>query len=136
MKIRGQDSWGHGAYNAPRDGGKRRHKGADYVNHFGEAVAAFEGGEVTKIGFPYSQKSAKKRHFRLVELRITPAIVHRYFYVESFVQPGEMVAKGQIIGWAQDLDKVYPGIVQHVHFEIKKNGRFINPAEYLENVVI
>lgn len=134
MKIRGQDSWGAGHYGASRDGGKRLHKGVDYVNHFGETVEAFEAGEVTKIGFPYSQKNAKKRHLRYVELRITPAIVHRYFYVEALVQAGQMVKAGEILGWAQDLKKIYPGIVQHVHFEIKKNGRFIDPMEYMENV--
>ena len=136
MKIRGKDSWGAGHYGASRNSGKRKHRGVDYVNHFGEAVEAFQGGEVTKIGFPYSQRNAKKRHFRLVELRITPAIVHRYFYVEALIQVGDLVEKGQILGWAQDLNKVYPGIVQHVHFDIKKNGRFINPVEYLKNVVI
>lgn len=132
MKIRGYDKWGSGHYGAPR--GRRKHRGCDYVDHVNEAVSAFEAGEVTKIGFPYNQRSAKKRNFRLVELRISPAIVHRYFYVESLVQVGDMVEKGQILGWAQDLDAVYPGITQHVHFEVKKNGRHINPVEYLKNV--
>lgn len=132
MKIRDYDKWGAGHYGAPR--GKRKHRGVDYVNHVNEAVECFEGGEVTKIGFPYSQKSAKKRHFRLVEIMVSHAISHRYFYVEALVQVGNIVEKGQIIGWAQDLDVVYPGITQHVHFEVKKNGRHINPTEYLKNV--
>lgn len=126
MIMRGYDKWGSGHYGAPR--GRRKHRGCDYVNHVNEAVEAIEGGTVSKIGFPYSQKSAKKRNFRYVEISCAPNIRHRYFYVESLVQVGDIVEKGQVIGWAQDLDAVYPGMTQHYHLEIIKNGRRIDPT--------
>ena len=133
MKIRGYDGWGSGHYGAPRNGGRRKHRGCDYVNHVNEAITAIEAGTVSKIGRPYSPKSAKKRHFRYIEISYAPNIRHRYFYVESLVQIGDSVEKGQIIGWAQDLNEVYPGITQHYHLEIIKNGRRIDPCGYLKN---
>mgnify|MGYP003655097571 FL=1 len=136
MKIRGQDSWGSGHYDAPRDGGKRSHRGIDIINHVNEAVCAYEAGTVTKIGYPYNQDGSKKAFYRYIEITCTDDTRQRYFYIEPLVQIEQVVSKGDILGSAQDLGIVYPGIVQHVHFEIKKNGRFINPTEYVKNVVI
>ena len=136
MIIRGLDNWGAGHFGASRDSGKRKHKGVDYVNHFGEAVEAFENGVVSKIGRPYSPKSAKKRHFRYVEITCANGNRHRYHYVDALVQVGQEIKRGDILGAAQDLAVVYPGIVQHFHFELIVKGRRIDPTEYVKNVVI
>ena len=131
MIIRGQDSWGSGHYDAPRDGGKRKHLGIDIINHVNEAVCAYEAGRITKIGYPYNQDGGEKSFYRYIEISCADNTRHRYFYVDPLVQVEQRVEKGDIIGSAQDLSVVYPGITQHVHFSIIENGKKINPMEYL-----
>ena len=132
IKIRGQDCWGSGHYDAPRDGGKRKHKGVDLENHTNEAIEAFESGVVSKIGWPYSPEDPEKGHYRYIEIVCNPNIRHRYLYCEALVQVGNDVEKGSIIGWAQDLGTAYPGITQHVHFGLIENGKRINPTGWLK----
>ncbi|MDK9721648.1 MAG: hypothetical protein OEL53_10750 [Rhodospirillales bacterium] len=36
---------------------------------------------------------------------------------------------GQAIGQAQDLSKVYPGMTNHVHVDVQKDGVFTDPTE-------
>ena len=132
MKIRGQDSWGSGHYDAPRDGGKRKHKGVDLVNHTNEAIEVFEAGVVSKVGYPYSPEDPETGHYRYIEIKCSPNIRHRYMYVEHLVQAGDIVEKGSIIGWAQDLNTAYPGITQHMHFGFIENGKRIDPTEWLK----
>jgi len=48
---------------------------------------------------------------------------YRYFYVEPLLLVGDTVKRGDIIGYAQGLTDVYPGITSHFHFEIMKPGR-------------
>ena len=132
MKIRGYDKWGAGHYGAPRDSGKRLHKGVDLENKVDEAIEAFEAGVVSKVGYPYSPEDPKTGHYRYIEIVCSTATRHRYMYSESLVQVGDSVEKGSIIGWAQDLGAAYPGITQHMHFSIIENGKRINPTEYLK----
>ena len=132
MIIRGWDSWGSGHYDAPRDGGKRKHLGIDIINHVNEAVCAYEAGTVTKIGFPYNQDGSKKAFYRYIEITCTDHTRQRYFYVNPLVQIEQVVEKGDILGSAQDLGIVYPGITQHFHWEIIENGKRIDPTEWLK----
>ena len=132
MKIRGLDNWGAGHYGASRDSGKRSHKGVDLVNHTNEAIEAFESGTVSKIGYPYSPEDPEKCHYRYIEIICSATTRHRYMYTESLVQAGDIVEKGSIIGWAQDLGTAYPGITQHVHFSIIENGKRIDPTGWLK----
>ena len=132
MKIRGVDRWGAGHYGASRDSGKRKHLGIDIINHVNEAVCAYEAGTVTKIGYPYNQDGSKKAFYRYIEITCTDNTRQRYFYIEPLVQIEQVVSKGDILGSAQDLGIVYPGIVQHVHFSIIENGKRIDPTGWLK----
>ena len=131
IKLRGQDKYGFGHYQAPR--GSRLHNGVDICNVVNEAIEAYQDGHVSKIGYPYADED--KQHFRYVEITCDNSDMHRYFYVESLVRVGDEVEKGAIIGWAQDLSVAYPGIKQHIHFEVKlKDGSFIDPVAELKRL--
>jgi len=135
IKIRGQDRWGAGHYGAPRSG--RKHQGIDVVVHKNEAVTAYEDGEVTKFGFPYNPADPKKGHLRYVEITVSDNSKHRYFYVEPLVLVGDTVRRGDIIASAQGLSDVYPGIINHFHFEVMKPGRgrsYRDPGEVLNGL--
>lgn len=131
IKLRGSDCWGCGYYQAPR--GERKHNGIDLICHANEAIVAFEGGEVSKIGLPYSDPD--KSHYRYVEITVDDGNRHRYFYTAPLVDVGDVIERGQIIGSSQTLTNTYPGMTQHCHFEVKKpNHAFTDPVSVLESL--
>lgn len=135
IKIRGQDRWGAGYYGAPRSG--RKHQGIDVIIHKDEAVTAYECGTITKYGFPYNPNDPKKGHLRYIEITADNGDKYRYFYVEPLLLVGDTVKRGDIIGYAQGLSDIYPGITSHFHFEIMKPGRgrsYRDPVEALMNL--
>jgi len=135
IKIRGHDRHGYGHYGAPRKG--RKHTGIDIICHKNEAVVAFEDGEITKIGYPYDPDDPKKGHLRYVEVTVDSGDRYRYFYVDAFFCVGDLVERGDIIGYAQGLSDIYPGISEHIHFEVMRPGRskaYRDPVEVLEGL--
>ena len=123
LEKRGQDKFGSGEFGAPR--GDHTHHGIDYVCTNRAAILAPVDGMVTKIGYPY----ADDLEFRYVELTTIDGYHHRIFYIYPCVRDGEVIKDGQTIGYSQDLTERYPGITQHCHYEIKYQGKFINPEE-------
>lgn len=130
IKIRGDDSQGSGYYGAPRKKGNRSytHEGIDIIPNgdLGE-VYAFEKGKVTKIGRPYPAGQGDRSDLRYIEIIVSNHFKHRYFYVHADVEPGDVVERGQIIGSAQGLLSIFPGITDHYHFEIMLPGGWKEP---------
>jgi murein DD-endopeptidase MepM/ murein hydrolase activator NlpD len=139
--IRGNDKYGSGAYDAPR--GSHNHRGADPACYPGSGVNSVSDGVVTKIGFPYSQddpdlrlstkekeKFLNKKALRYVQITYG-GLDFRYMYIIPSVKVGDKIQKGVPIGTSISLQHIYPGITEHFHFEIKENGKHINPGNYL-----
>ena len=142
-KIRGQDNYGSGAWQASR-GKKRKHSGVDLINKPGDHEVAFCDGEVTKIWYPYSQapckpswsdrkktKHRRKRALRYVQITDFQDVKVRLFYIAPSVILHDRVKKGDPIGIAQDLTKIYPGITPHCHIECMLPDGFVEPVGYL-----
>lgn len=129
--IRGWDDQGNGKYLAKR--GDRQHKGVDLVTDINEPITSPCAGTVTKIGYPYDPQNIKKGHLRYVQVTDQDKLKVRMFYVEPCVKIGDKIEEDQIIGHSQDLTQIYPGITQHVHFEIKRVSAYMNPIQYLYN---
>lgn len=132
--IRGQDCHGAGYFGAPR--GKRTHNGVDIICDAGEEVTAFEGGTVTKLGYPYSPQDTKKGHLRYVEVTDTEGNRARYFYIKPSVSVGDRIRRDDVLGVAQGLAKIYKGITDHYHLEIKlpsPSKKFMYPTPWLMN---
>ena len=121
--IRQPDAHGAGYFGAPR--GSRKHNGIDYACYPGSEVYPTVAGTVTKLGYPY----AAHTEYRYVEVTDTHHREHRYFYIYPSVRVGEYVTVEDVIGKTQDLTKIYPGITNHVHYEIKHGGQYLNPEE-------
>ena len=86
---------------------------------------------VTKLGYPYSPEDEVKGHLRYVEVDLD-GNRFRYFYINPLVQVGDKVWPQTILGTSQDLTEIYPGITQHVHFEIiGPDGDPIDPQRML-----
>jgi murein DD-endopeptidase MepM/ murein hydrolase activator NlpD len=145
--VRNQDRWGSGEFQAPR--GKRKHKGIDIACPPGAEVLAVAGGQVTRIGFPYDQEPPlngfqdedDRRRFHLkaalryIEVTAPGGRRPRYFYVDPAVKVGDKIAEGRVLGIAQNLQPIYPGIIDHYHFEVlTPSGAVVNPYAFLEEL--
>jgi len=117
------DKWGEGHFGASR--GDRTHNGVDFCCPAGSAILAPVDGLVTKLGYPYGNDLS----FRYVQITTPDGYDHRIFYVNPLVQDGDKVKKDQIIGLAQDLTKRYVGITEHIHYEVRYKGEYLNPEE-------
>ncbi len=126
------DQWGSGNFGAPR--GKRTHQGIDYACVPHSKVLSNVFGEVTKIGYPYDPNSKKKGHLRYVQVTDKNGFDVRYFYVFPLVKVGDKIGQGGVLGESQDLATIWPGMTNHVHFEVKKNGAYLHPQKYLQDI--
>lgn len=128
--MRWTDSFGAGWYGAPR--GSRTHHGVDLGAYPGMPIISVSEGYISKIGYPYNPDNPKKGHLRYVQVTLGNTD-YRYFYVKPSygIEIGKLVNPGDQIGTAQGLENVYPGITDHIHFEIKVDGEFVNPLDYI-----
>lgn len=120
------DSWGCGHFGASRDGGKRKHKGQDYLVTPGQIVYAPISGVVT-TGPAYA--SGLHPELRLIKITDGATVVNIMYALPG---TGGYVAKGERIGTAQSLQSVYKGIPDHIHVEVSIAGVKVDPAQYFE----
>lgn len=123
------DPYGEGHYLAPR--GSRLHKGVDIACYKDSVILSLTAGVVTKIGYPYNPSDSIKGHLRYVQVSCDD-LDYRYFYIKASVAVGDIVKIDDPLGVTQGLSEIYPGITDHFHFEIKQNGKFINPNSFLQ----
>ena len=130
------DSAGDGRFNARRDGGRRRHDGVDIAVHEGEAVRSPIDGIFQRVAFPYSGDGTYGGM-----LIVGADVEVKMFYLRPDNRlMGQRVAKGQVVGWAQNIGNKYndpkrPWQEQmhaHIHYEIVR----VNPLLVLDLDVI
>ena len=125
LPKRGTDPMGDGAFGARRGG--RTHRGIDYACPPGFEILANESGTVTKLGYPYADDLS----YRYVQVTDDLGDAHRYFYVEPVVELHAYVNEGDVIGISQDIcarnGYGERGMKNHIHYEIRRNGEFIDP---------
>ena len=125
--IRQTDKHGSGWFGAPR--GSRKHRGIDYACYPGSVVLCMVDGVVSKLGYAYADDLS----YRYIEITDTAGFKARYFYVEPIHELGDAVLAGEIIGQSQPLGTRYPGITEHVHFEVRNpDGDIIDPINYIQ----
>ena len=124
FEVRKCDSFGCGHFGASR--GSRTHNGIDLLVPPNKEIPSPVVGVVTKLGYPYGDDLS----FRYVEIT-QQDYKYRIFYVNPTVNVGDKVEQSSIVGMSQDLDKRYKGIPNHVHFEILKDGRYVDPLPVL-----
>lgn len=130
LPTRGNDEFGSGAYKASR--GKRKHEGIDFSCPPDTGIYSDVEGIVTKVGYPYGDDLS----FRYVRVKTNKGYEVDYFYVQPTEKAhvGRLITKNDIIGISQSLQKRYPGITDHVHFQVKYNGVYADPEQFLETL--
>ncbi|MGR3303791.1 MAG: peptidoglycan DD-metalloendopeptidase family protein [Candidatus Scalindua sp.] len=131
LPIRGTDVHGSGYYGAPR--GKRTHRGIDYACMPGTKIYPIIDGVVSKHGWVYSDP--KKSDYRYVQVTDKHGFDYRYFYVNALEDLEQEVDTDTTIGEVQDLTKIYPGIINHCRLEIRKDGKYYDPENFIKYTV-
>ncbi|MCP5447836.1 MAG: M23 family metallopeptidase [Chromatiaceae bacterium] len=107
----------------PFNGKKTFHHGVDIASKRNSQVFAVASGvvmdAVKKSGYGY-----------YIEINHADGLVTKYAHNSKiFVEPGDLVEKGDVIGLVGSSGR---STGPHVHFEIARNGKSINPAAYIE----
>jgi len=116
-----------GEFNAPRNGGRRRHKGFDVTGRCGTPLAAATTGMVVKRAYDPRLDGNYIVIRGLGERR-------KYWYAHMVhstrFRKGELVHVGQILGHIGRTGNA-GSTPCHLHFEIHLGGRPIDPEPYL-----
>jgi murein DD-endopeptidase MepM/ murein hydrolase activator NlpD len=106
----------------PISGKKAWHKGVDFAGKAGSDVVAVAGGVVTYAGKRYG-------YGILVEITHSDGYVTRYGHHQKvLVQVGDVVKRGRVIALMGSSGR---STGPHVHFEVFKDGRRVDPAKYV-----
>lgn len=118
----GRLSSGFGGRKAPTKGASSNHQGIDWATPVGTAVMASCGGVVTKAGWGSG-------YGYVVYIQHEDGRETRYGHLSKvLVSAGQKVSQGQKIALSGNTG-VSTG--PHVHFEIRINGKAVNPLNYL-----
>lgn len=107
----------------PFTGRKAQHYGLDFAGREGSEVISVASGVVTWSGKRYG-------YGQMVEINHGNGYVTRYGHnKKNLVAVGDRVAKGQLIARMGSSGR---STGPHVHFEVLKDGRVVNPAKYIK----
>ncbi|MEM8660862.1 MAG: peptidoglycan DD-metalloendopeptidase family protein [Pseudomonadota bacterium] len=106
----------------PFSGLPSMHKGIDFAGKAGSNVLAVAAGVVSWAGYESS-------YGNIVEITHGDGFVTRYSHnQENLVAPGDLVKKGQPIAL---LGSTGRSTGAHVHYEVYKHGRSVDPSSYV-----
>lgn len=121
--VKGWMSSEYGMRTDPFHGEKRWHAGVDFAGRRGAEVIAVASGVVTWSG-------DRSGYGKMVEINHSDGFVTRYAHNEKNVAKlGAIVKKGELIATMGSSGR---STGPHVHFEVYKNGRTVDPASYIK----
>jgi len=119
LTTRNFDQFGSGHYGAPRDGGKRMHRGTDFICVVGQEIVCPSDG---MVAIRKSRPHANEKWSGII-LKNPHFTIQMFYFTPLDGIWGKSFSRGDVIGHAQDISEKYPGITPHVHLRI----RDINP---------
>lgn len=114
----------HSSFGAPRDGGRRRHHGADLFARRGTPVVAAAAGVVLWRG-------TTPRGGRVVYTVGRRGALLYYAHLETWaphLAPGDPVARGTLLGFVGDSGNAR-GTRPHLHFEARPLALALAPVD-------
>lgn len=106
----------------PFTGGADWHQGVDFAAKEDSEIIAVASGVVTWSDERY-------QYGKMVEINHGNGFTTRYAHCKSLsVKAGDIVKKGQTIGLVGSTGR---STGPHVHFEVHKHGRVVDPASYI-----
>jgi murein DD-endopeptidase MepM/ murein hydrolase activator NlpD len=126
MPIDGQITGTFGEKRANRPPGYQ-HQGLDLAQKAGTPVKVAVSGTVTKVGYIAG-------YGNVVFIKTVDGKETRYAHLESSnLTVGQKVGKGVVLGKVGSTGKATGS---HLHFEVRDNGRAIDPVAYIKNLNI
>lgn len=120
--LKGWMSSRFGHRNDPFTGRVAMHEGVDFAGKDGSDIISVAAGVVTWSGERYG-------YGQMVEINHGGGYVTRYAHCkENLVKVGDVVKKGQVIALMGSSGR---STGPHVHFEVYKHGRAVDPATYI-----
>jgi murein DD-endopeptidase MepM/ murein hydrolase activator NlpD len=108
----------------PFTGKQKLHRGVDFAGDVGSDVLVVASGVVTWSGH-------RSGYGTMIEVNHGNGLVTRYAHnQENLVEVGETVKKGQVIALMGSTGR---STGPHVHFEVLRDGRKVNPLRYVKN---
>ncbi|MFT5663585.1 MAG: murein DD-endopeptidase MepM/ murein hydrolase activator NlpD [Gammaproteobacteria bacterium] len=121
--LKGWLSSYYGMRTHPLSGRKEMHKGIDFAGKMGGDVIAVAKGIVTYAGKRYGYGD-------VIDIAHGNGVVTRYAHNSKIlVSVGDTVEKGFRIG---EIGSSGRSTGPHVHFEVLKNGKQINPVQFIK----
>ncbi len=115
-------SSGYGRRTDPFTGKKRFHRGIDFAGKAGSEVLAVAAGVVVESKW-------EKGYGNVVEIRHADGYITHYAHNrENLVKVGDRVEKGETIAIMGSTGR---SSGPHVHFEVRRNGKIINPSRFI-----
>jgi murein DD-endopeptidase MepM/ murein hydrolase activator NlpD len=106
----------------PINGRLAWHNGVDFAGREGSDVATVASGVVVFAG-------PRAGYGQMVEINHGGGFSSRYGHHQKlFVKVGDVVKKGEVIGLMGSSGR---STGPHVHFEVYKNGRVVDPSSYI-----
>jgi murein DD-endopeptidase MepM/ murein hydrolase activator NlpD len=106
----------------PFSGKKAWHEGIDFAGREGAQIVAVASGVVSWSG-------ERAGYGKMVEVAHGDGVITRYAHnQENRVKVGDMVRRGDVVALMGNSGR---STGPHVHFEVHKNGRPVDPASYL-----
>lgn len=100
----------------------KMHTGVDFAADYGTNIYAWKSGIVTIAEWNGS-------YGKFIEIKHNDGTVSRYAHLSSYnISCGDTVVKGQKIGGVGSTGN---STGNHLHWEIKVNGDFVNPLNYI-----
>jgi hypothetical protein len=100
------------------------HSGVDLMAPYGSPIRAAAGGTVVYAGWYYA-------YGQIVDIQHADGVLTRYAHMSAFapgIARGTPVSAGEIIGQIGTSGNAHGA---HVHFEVRINGRAVDPKPYL-----
>jgi murein DD-endopeptidase MepM/ murein hydrolase activator NlpD len=120
--AKGWISSGYGARKDPFTGRRTMHNGIDFAGKAGSNVLAVAAGVVTWTG-------RESGYGNMVEISHGDGFVTRYAHNQrNLVAPGDLVRKGEPIALIGSTGR---STGAHVHYEVYKHGRSVDPSSYV-----
>jgi len=110
----------------PINGRHRFHRGIDIAGKTGTPISAIANGFVSFTG-------RKGGYGNVVEINHSDSLKSRYAHLKSIlVKKGQVVRKGDTIAKMGSTGRVTG---PHLHLEVWKNGKVVNPIVYLQDAL-